>query len=134
MLPVLRPAFNMREIVKQLILLEDHMFHAKKRCPDCIKKHALTIEALAEECVTLCDPKHVIPESRRVASLVRAWHHAYESAPNDPRVVETIANRLRMLRKDLMKKHASLPVEKLPSSEAAEMRAVLKAAKSITPS
>lgn len=116
----------MREILKQMILLEDHLFHAKKRCPDCIKKHALTIEALAEECVTLCEPDRVIPESRRVASLVRAWHHAYEAAPNDPRVVETIANKLRMLRKELMKSHSSLPLEKLPSSEAAEVRAVLR--------
>lgn len=53
MLPIMDPAHNYREISKQLLLLEDHLFHPKKDCPDCIRKHLLTSEALAEEAVTL---------------------------------------------------------------------------------
>ena len=53
LLPVLDPCFNMREICKQCILLEDHLFQTEKRCTDCIKKHFLTIEALGEEAITL---------------------------------------------------------------------------------
>lgn len=116
----------MREIIKQCVLLEDHLFQVQKRCKDCVRKHFLTIEALAEECVTLCDPNKVLPESRKVASLMRAWHHAWEHRPDDPRLNERIANRIRVLRKELMKSHAKLPVEKLPSDEAAEMRSVLR--------
>jgi hypothetical protein len=48
LLPVLDPRFNMREICKQSVLLEDHLFQKEKRCHDCICKHFLTIEALAE--------------------------------------------------------------------------------------
>lgn len=49
------PLFNLREIVKHLLLLEDHLAHAHKQCGDCIRKHLLTVEALADEAVAL-DP------------------------------------------------------------------------------
>jgi hypothetical protein len=51
--PILDPKFNLREVAKNMILLEDHLFHEGKRCQDCILKHCLTIEALLEEGVTL---------------------------------------------------------------------------------
>ena len=47
------PKHNLREIAKQLILLEDHMAHKEKRCIDCITKHYLMTEGLLEETVTL---------------------------------------------------------------------------------
>lgn len=53
LLPVMNPAFNLREICKQCILLEDHLSHDQKRCKDCCTKHFLALEALAEEAVTL---------------------------------------------------------------------------------
>ena len=52
-LPVMNPLFNLREICKQSALLEDHLNNPRKRCPDCIRKHFLTIEALYEEAVSL---------------------------------------------------------------------------------
>lgn len=51
--PLLDPKFNMREVAKQLILLEDHCFHPEKQCQDCIKKHTLAIEGFLEEAITL---------------------------------------------------------------------------------
>jgi len=53
LLPIMHPLFNMREVCKHLILLEDHLNQPRKRCPDCISKHFLTIEALLEEAVSL---------------------------------------------------------------------------------
>ncbi len=50
---VFNPEFNMREIGKQMILLEDHLFNPYRRCNDCITKHTLMIEALIEEAITL---------------------------------------------------------------------------------
>ena len=52
MLSLTDPIFNLREITKQMLLLEDHLFHANKECSDCITKHLLTIEALADEGLT----------------------------------------------------------------------------------
>jgi hypothetical protein len=51
--PIMDPRFNLREAAKNMILLEDHLFHLGKRCQDCILKHCLTIEGFLEEGVTL---------------------------------------------------------------------------------
>ncbi len=51
--PIMDPRFNLREAAKNMILLEDHLFHAGKRCQDCILKHCLTIEGFLEEGITL---------------------------------------------------------------------------------
>lgn len=56
LLPVHEPLYNLREMAKQMVLLEDHLLHPRKRCMDCIRKHLLTIEALAEEAATLAKP------------------------------------------------------------------------------
>lgn len=53
LLPIMSPLYNLREICKQMSLLEDHLNNVRKRCPDCIRKHFLTIEALFEEAVSL---------------------------------------------------------------------------------
>lgn len=126
LLPVLRPQHNMRDIIKQLILLEDHLFQPQKRCPDCIRKHFLTIEALAEECATLCKPMRIIPESRVVAERVRVLHHAWEQRPKDPALAEAVGAKLRRLRKGLMARFSALPVNKLPSKETEGVATVLR--------
>ena len=51
--PIMDPRFNLRESAKNMILLEDHLFHLGKRCQDCILKHCLTVEGFLEEGVTL---------------------------------------------------------------------------------
>lgn len=51
--PIMDPRFNLREAAKNMILLEDHLFHLGKRCQDCILKHCLTIEGFLEEGITL---------------------------------------------------------------------------------
>lgn len=47
--PVSDPKYNMQQIVKQSILLEEHLTNKNKRCRDCITKHFLHIIGLAEE-------------------------------------------------------------------------------------
>lgn len=71
LLPVMDPLFNIREIVKQLTLLEDHLNHAEKRCPDCVTKHFLTVEALAEECISLKPEEAVAETAEAVATFMR---------------------------------------------------------------
>lgn len=51
--PILDPKFNLREVAKHMILLEDHLFQPGRRCDDCINKHRLTLEAFLEEAITL---------------------------------------------------------------------------------
>ena len=67
------PLFNLREIAKNLILVEDHLSHAHKICPDCIRKHLLCIEGLAEE-ATCLDTAGLISEgAERLAEYARGW-------------------------------------------------------------
>jgi hypothetical protein len=117
LLPVLRPQHNMREIIKQLALLEDHLHQPVKRCRDCIRKHFLTIEGLAEECGSLCKPDAILPESRKIASTARVLQHAWEQDPTNPRMAEHIAAKLRKMRKTLMTRFSALDVKKLPTTE-----------------
>ena len=51
--PVSDPKYNMHQIVKQSILLEEHLANKNKRCRDCITKHFSHIIGLAEEAVML---------------------------------------------------------------------------------
>lgn len=53
LLPILDVRFNIREAVKQILLLEDHFFDKQRKCWDCQKKHSLLIEAFIEEGITL---------------------------------------------------------------------------------
>lgn len=53
LLPIMDPMYNMREFCKQSILLEDHLSQPRKRCENCCQKHFMTLEALAEEALTL---------------------------------------------------------------------------------
>jgi len=51
------PKYNMQQIVKQSILLEEHLANKNKRCRDCITKHFLHIIGLAEEAQMLATDK-----------------------------------------------------------------------------
>jgi hypothetical protein len=51
--PVSDPAYNMREIATQCILLEEHLSVDAKYCVDCIAKHLLHCHGLANEAAML---------------------------------------------------------------------------------
>jgi hypothetical protein len=99
LLPVMDPMYNMREICKQSVLLEDHLFQKKKRCRDCCIKHQLTIEALAEEAITLdkdgkCRDLYDLPD--KIRTLQKDF-----IANRDP---NEIAQEYRKVRKSLMQR------------------------------
>lgn len=51
--PLTDPVYNVKQIIKQSLLLEEHLVEPKKRCQDCICKHFLTICGLQEEALSL---------------------------------------------------------------------------------
>jgi len=104
LLPVMDPLFNMREMCKQIILLEDHLFQKEKRCHDCICKHFLTIEALSEEAITL-DKENKHKELHNIPSEVRSISKEYLNNKDKPDLAcGQAGQRLRKLRKSLMTK------------------------------
>lgn len=113
LLPVMDARFNLREMVKQMILLEDHLFQARKNCPDCVFKHMMAIEALAEEAVTLDDDQTYRIEDTHLgeeyAEFVRVQHQRI--LDGDP--LYLIAMSFRKARKQLQKLVNRFPVAKM---------------------
>jgi len=110
LLPITDPEFNLRECAKQMILLEDHLFNPQKRCSDCIKKHCMSIEALAEEGASLTKGQQTDPstesttcyqECNDLARVMRRLEKDYI----DGRDPADIARELRQVRKPLMGKY-----------------------------
>jgi hypothetical protein len=100
LLPILEPLHNMREISKQLILLEDHLFQKSKRCEDCICKHFLTVEALSEEAITLDKEKQHQEYLEKLPDRIRNIQKMYLSKKDNCEV----AQELRNIRKEMMVK------------------------------
>ena len=73
------PRYNIREIVKQMILLEQHLLEKDKYCPDCISKHLLTVEALAEEAQCLDADQRWCKLTAPLVCKARVWSAAYEA-------------------------------------------------------
>ena len=122
LMPVMRPQHNMRELIKQLVLLEDHLVQREHRCKDCIRKHFLCSEGLAQEALTLARPG---PASLMLGlpPRLRVLHHAWETNHDDAHT-RSIAARLRRMRKQLMPAYARLPLRRLPTREAKRVLAL----------
>ena len=98
-LSILDPEFNFREIAKQMLLLEDHLLHENKHCPDCIRKHLMTIEAFAEEAVSLDKRDRWVPLAKSLVGFARRWLQQVE---DHPRAWGRIAQSIRQVRKVLV--------------------------------
>ena len=102
LLPIMSPLYNLREICKQVALLEDHLNQPRKRCPDCIRKHFLTIEALFEEAITLDKEfkygQYLDGKAQDVRNLQGAWLDTKDT-PNAHEAYLMIAQALRQMRK-----------------------------------
>lgn len=99
LLPVMDPRFNLREICKQCVLLEDHLTHDDKRCGDCCTKHFLAIEGLAEEALTL-DKHGMITEDakdlpQRIRELQLMWIKSPEKCHEISQLLREIRKRFQ---------------------------------------
>jgi hypothetical protein len=91
------PEFNLREIAKQLILIEDHLFHKNKQCPDCLGKHFLMVEALAEEAITMDTTGMWTNGCETMANKTREWIDRLNYGDQ----YETLGQEVRSVRKQL---------------------------------
>ena len=98
-LPIFDPRFNMREVCKQLVLLEDHLFQPEKHCPDCVRKHLMAAEAYAEEAVTLDKHQQFGDVLGGLADEIRGVCDDYYANPNR----QAVAQKARAIRKRLSK-------------------------------
>jgi len=99
-LAITDPRFNLREIVKEMLLLEKHLCHEEMRCPDCICKHLMTIEAWAEEAVQL-DTTGRYLWIGVVAEGSRKLQDAYVQTGGQAATCEKMGKLIRTVRKNL---------------------------------
>jgi hypothetical protein len=92
------PRFNFREIAKQMLLLEDHLLHANKHCPDCIRKHLLTIEAFAEEATSLDGNREYGDAGEVLAEGARRWMERVADGDD----LAAVAQDIRRVRKHIV--------------------------------
>uniref|UniRef100_A0A6C0KD01 Uncharacterized protein n=1 Tax=viral metagenome TaxID=1070528 RepID=A0A6C0KD01_9ZZZZ len=109
--PILDPRFNLREAAKNMILLEDHLFHYGKRCHDCILKHCLTVEGFLEEGITL-DKKREYSDilNSSLDQFRKIQEMLYEKIKTKNLTDEEccgIAQSIRVIRKPLCQKYAT---------------------------
>jgi len=101
--PVSDPKYNMQQIVKQSILLEEHLTNKNKRCRDCITKHFQHIIGLAEEAqmlaTTKCNKYPLLNDSVNLYNnLFNEW---FNNRNNESKILE-ISDKLRIHRKKLI--------------------------------
>lgn len=101
----MRPAintaiFNIREISKQMLLLEEHLTDKDKFCVDCIRKHFLTMEALSEEAVAMDSHSKWAPVAANLSRQTRKWQIAFIDGVKPT----TISQSIRRRRKELVEK------------------------------
>ena len=113
LLDVFDPRHNMREMAKEMLLLEDHMAQPAKFCPDCIRKHLLRTEALAEEAVQLDvegeHQEYLLPLPGQVRNLQRAFldNEAVSDRAASLKGRLALQQQVRSMRKALSKKSFS---------------------------
>lgn len=91
--PELKTArFNVRQAVKELLLLEKHLTDPAQRCPDCIAKHVLTFEALVDEAKALDGARDWRKTLEQLTRLYRSINVALRTTRDPSKVAPLVRN------------------------------------------
>jgi hypothetical protein len=101
--PVSEPSYNMQNVIKQSILLEEHLAEDKKYCIDCVCKHYLHIIALLEEALMLAGENWgKYPMLKESLVFYDESYKAWLKGKNEPNVRVHEESKLREWRKRLV--------------------------------
>lgn len=99
------PAYNMQGIIKQSILLEEHLSNDNKYCRDCVAKHFLHIIGLAEEAQSLAGKrlhhyKYLEDAPAFYKQVFDAWRAKKRSKPLRQQAAEDLRKHRKLLQKE----------------------------------
>ncbi len=104
--PVSDPAYNMKEVAAQSVLLEDHLSQPKKRCRDCICKHFISITSYLKEAVCLAGEKiHEYPYMEESVGFYSALFDEWLNNQWNEEKILYIAGQLRTMRKKIVNEY-----------------------------
>ncbi len=98
------PKYNITEVIKNSLLLEDHLNQKSKRCKDCICKHFLLLISYLTEALSLKDGDK-IPEIEPSIALYNDLFSKWKSDKLNDSKLSAIASELRKNRKILTNKY-----------------------------
>lgn len=97
------PAYNMENIVKQSILLEEHIAEKNKYCLSCIVKHFQHILGLAEEALWMAGKDvNKYPYLKESEEFYQGLFDSWVSNRNNDDVKVEVLNKLREKRRQLI--------------------------------
>lgn len=104
--PVTDPIYNIKQIIKESILCEEHIAIPRKRCIQCIFKHLYHCQALAEEGIWLAT-KHIdeYPLLLESADFYDQMIKQFSHAKTDEDNLQDILEKMREHRKNLVDKY-----------------------------
>lgn len=82
LLPVHDPIFNLEAACLELLLLQEHLIDPQKRCPECILKHFLAIEALLREVRSLDESRLYADDATALSSATRGIRERWRLGQN----------------------------------------------------
>lgn len=98
LLDIFNPIFNVKEVCKELVLLEDHLVAPGKHCPDCIRKHLLRAEAFAEEALAIDKTGEHKDNLQELPGQIREIGEDYMNGEMDK---HALGQKVRFIRKAL---------------------------------
>ena len=90
------PAYNVKQVIKQSILLEEHLAEDNKFCKDCIIKHFLHIIGLCEEAVWLATDH--VEQFPQLEESVTFYNHVFDMWLSDRNSLKIRRQCLSLLR------------------------------------
>lgn len=97
------PAYNMKEVAGQSVLLEDHLTQKSKRCSDCIVKHFMAITFYIKEAVCLAGSKvNNYPLLEECTGYYQSLFDEFLNHQWDEEKMLAIADKLRDMRKKIV--------------------------------
>ena len=113
--PIMDPRLNLKEITKNLLLLEDHLFHEGMRCQDCLGKHLVLSSAYATEAISLDKDRKYSEDINNAIKNINNIHKQIIEAQKKGNLTDEDCNRIaqeiRKIRKPLCQKYGSFLYE-----------------------
>jgi hypothetical protein len=101
--PVMDPLYNIKQIIENILLLEEHLVNERQFCIDCIVKHYLLCTGLYDEAIWLAG-KNVskYPNMTEDAKFMNESFRYWLDNKDDKEIKLEIADQLRQKRKELV--------------------------------
>ncbi len=101
--PVNEPSYNVREVLKNTLLIEQHLSEKKKYCKACLVKHFLLSEALLDEAIWMAGQSiGTYPKLAESQTFYKLLYDTWHANMDDDAVRLVTLDKLRAWRRDMI--------------------------------